>query len=224
MEIINFCEDYFSLNSYNTLCNYEKHDVQTNALAALTIVSYFTVIIPIGLAVAYGASLYGRVEVKKVPTEQDQKTSDIKDAVLKIVDDGVELIDLIKYDAVAFKRASTRLKQDETFMLVAINFFNVEILAHNSYMTDNHSFMQKAVAKVPMAFQYASYAETHPLIYADLTKQVLNADLKMAEYISDKCCTEALKKIFTGIAPDQIAYLKNNDFPKAKQMLAKIGF
>lgn len=60
MKFLNVCSNYF--NAFQEISHFKENDIKTNALAILKILSYFSVVIPLGFAAAYGtASLYGRV-------------------------------------------------------------------------------------------------------------------------------------------------------------------
>ena len=63
MKVTDFFKSYF--NGFQDASNYKKNDKKTNVLAAVKILSYFTVVIPLGLAAIYGAaSLFGRISKK----------------------------------------------------------------------------------------------------------------------------------------------------------------
>lgn len=71
MEVAEFCKSYF--NGFQDVSNYKKNDTKTNVLAALKILSYLTVVIFLGFAVAYcTASLCGRVGKKESLSSRDQ--------------------------------------------------------------------------------------------------------------------------------------------------------
>ncbi|CUI17423.1 hypothetical protein PNK_1816 [Candidatus Protochlamydia naegleriophila] len=58
--ISEICKNYF--NGFDEILNFRMNDKKTNALGLLKILSYCTLIIPLGFATTYGvASLYGRV-------------------------------------------------------------------------------------------------------------------------------------------------------------------
>ena len=70
-----FCESYF--NGFKDISNCEKNDAKANVLAVVKILSYFTVVIPLGFAAVYGAaSLYGRVSKKESLSPQDKNVHD----------------------------------------------------------------------------------------------------------------------------------------------------
>lgn len=74
MEVTDFCKSYF--NGFQEASNYKKNDTKTNVLAALKILSYFTVLILLGVAAVYGAaSLYGRVSKKEPLSSQDKSVN-----------------------------------------------------------------------------------------------------------------------------------------------------
>jgi len=75
MNVKQICQNYF--HGFNTISNFKKNTPKTNALAILTIISYFTIVIPVGFAIVYGASsLIGRVSKKQELTAEDQKIKD----------------------------------------------------------------------------------------------------------------------------------------------------
>ncbi len=75
MKVADFCKSYF--NGFQDISNYQKNDIKTNVLAAVKILSYFTVVIPLGFAAVYGAaSLYGRVTKKEGLSSQDKSVND----------------------------------------------------------------------------------------------------------------------------------------------------
>lgn len=75
MQISNACKNYF--NGFHDVFNYKNNNNKTNALAVLKILSYFTLIIPLGFATVYGAtSLYGRVSKKQHLSSQDLSVND----------------------------------------------------------------------------------------------------------------------------------------------------
>lgn len=60
MKISEICKNYF--NGFDEILNFRINDKKTNALGLLKVLSYFTLLIPLGFATTYGvASLYGRV-------------------------------------------------------------------------------------------------------------------------------------------------------------------
>jgi hypothetical protein len=60
MKLLDVSKDYFS--GFQDISNYKENDAKSNLLAAVKILSYFTVIIPLGFSALYGiSSLYGRV-------------------------------------------------------------------------------------------------------------------------------------------------------------------
>lgn len=96
MKITDFCKSYF--NGFQDVSNYKKNDSKTNVLAALKILSYFTVIIPLGFAAVYGAaSLYGRVSKKEPLSSQDKNVNNQAKKTLAIDTSKVNSqIDLLK--------------------------------------------------------------------------------------------------------------------------------
>lgn len=75
MKVTDFCKSYF--NGFHDILNYKKNDAKTNVLAAVKIFSYFTVVIPFGFVVVYGAAfLYGRVSKKEVLSSHDKSVND----------------------------------------------------------------------------------------------------------------------------------------------------
>lgn len=74
MKLIDFYENYFY--GFQDISNYQKNDVKTNVLAVVKILSYFTVVIPLGFATLYGAaSLYGRISKKEPLSPQDKSVN-----------------------------------------------------------------------------------------------------------------------------------------------------
>ena len=73
VKVLDACKDYF--NGFQELSNFKDNDNTTNVLAGLKILSYFTVVIPMGFAAVYGAaSLYGRVSKTQDLTLEDKTT------------------------------------------------------------------------------------------------------------------------------------------------------
>lgn len=83
MKISDVCKSYFS--GFQEASNFKKNDSKTNALALLKILSYFTVVIPLGFAAVYGAaSLCGRVSKKQDLSSNDKSVNDqAKKTILK---------------------------------------------------------------------------------------------------------------------------------------------
>ncbi|MBS4168513.1 hypothetical protein [Parachlamydia sp. AcF125] len=87
MKILDICKSYFS--GLSDISTYKKNKGKTNVLAALKILSYFTIVVPLGFAAIYGAaSLYGRVRKKlhlssrdKIVNDQAKKTIGKKEGV-----------------------------------------------------------------------------------------------------------------------------------------------
>lgn len=75
MKVSEVCIQYF--NSLCTISNFTKNDHKTNALAFLAILTYFTVIIPLGFAAAYSVSLCGRVNKKSDLTDTDKRVDSL---------------------------------------------------------------------------------------------------------------------------------------------------
>jgi hypothetical protein len=70
MKVIDFCENYFK--GFQEISDYKNNNIVTNFLATLKIISYFTVVIPLGFITVYGASsLYGRFTKKENFSTQD---------------------------------------------------------------------------------------------------------------------------------------------------------
>ncbi|KAF3361900.1 hypothetical protein PHSC3_001554 [Chlamydiales bacterium STE3] len=75
MRVLDICKKYF--NGFQQVSDLRKNDNTTNVLAVLKILSYFTVIIPLGFAAAYGvASLSGRINKKRDLSSQDKSIND----------------------------------------------------------------------------------------------------------------------------------------------------
>lgn len=75
MKISDICKSYFS--GFQEIYNLRQNDKTINALALLKILSYFTVVIPLGFAAVYGAaSLYGRVSKKQDLSSHDKSIND----------------------------------------------------------------------------------------------------------------------------------------------------
>lgn len=83
MKIINFCKSYF--NSFQDVSNYKRSNPKTNALNILKILSYFTVVIPLGIGMLYGvASLFGRINKKPQLSSLDHQVNNrAKKIILK---------------------------------------------------------------------------------------------------------------------------------------------
>lgn len=74
MKVLDVCKNYF--NGFQEVSNFRNNDSTTNVLAALKTLSYFTVVIPLGFAIAYGAaSLYGRVSKKQNLSSHDKSVN-----------------------------------------------------------------------------------------------------------------------------------------------------
>lgn len=72
MEVRQICKDYFDV--FKEIVNYKNNDNKINALAALKILSWFTLIIPIGFATTYLIdSLYRRITKKEHLSPRDKK-------------------------------------------------------------------------------------------------------------------------------------------------------
>jgi O-acetyl-ADP-ribose deacetylase (regulator of RNase III) len=71
MEISRFFKNYFS--GFQELCNLKDNKTKTNVLAALKILSYFTIVIPLGFYAIYGLdSICGRISKKKCLSLADE--------------------------------------------------------------------------------------------------------------------------------------------------------
>lgn len=85
MKLKEFCKSYF--NGFHNLHNYKENTRKKNGLALLSIVSYFSIIIPLGVAFAYGSLyLYKRISKKSSLTPNDVKTKKIASDKLKLED------------------------------------------------------------------------------------------------------------------------------------------
>lgn len=83
MNVKSICESYF--NGFKELGNFQDNDKAANALAILKIISYFTVFILLGFAVAYGAaSLCGRVRKKQDLSPIDHTLSNQAQTILAV--------------------------------------------------------------------------------------------------------------------------------------------
>jgi hypothetical protein len=72
MGVSHICKQYF--NGFNQIVHWKESNRTVNALALLTILSYFTGVIPLGFALAYGASsLCGRACKKQMRSESDSR-------------------------------------------------------------------------------------------------------------------------------------------------------
>jgi hypothetical protein len=80
MKVSDIYKSYFS--GFQEAFNFNNNDTKINALAVLKILSYFTVVIPLGFAVAYCASLCGRVSKKEPLSPHDQ---DINEKAKQII-------------------------------------------------------------------------------------------------------------------------------------------
>ncbi len=68
MKILDISKKYF--NGFQEISGFKRNDSTKNALATFKILSYFTVVIPLSFAIAYGAaSLSGRVSLKNASKE-----------------------------------------------------------------------------------------------------------------------------------------------------------
>lgn len=83
MKVSECCKSYF--DGFQEVCNFRKNDSTTNVLAVLKTLSYFTVVIPLGFAAAYGAaSLCGRVSKNQDLFSHDKSICDkAKETLLK---------------------------------------------------------------------------------------------------------------------------------------------
>ena len=74
MKFSTVCKKYFS--GFQDLLDFKKNNIQKNVLATFTVLSYFTVIIPLFFAITYSIdSLHGRVSKKNTLTPSDKKTN-----------------------------------------------------------------------------------------------------------------------------------------------------
>lgn len=96
MRVSEFCKIYF--NGFQDVSNCGRNNAKTNVLALLKILSYFTVVIPLGIAVVYGAaSLYGRVSKKEPLSSQDKSVNEqAKKTLIKDTAKVNSQIDLLK--------------------------------------------------------------------------------------------------------------------------------
>ncbi|MFI0436013.1 MAG: hypothetical protein ACH350_09900 [Parachlamydiaceae bacterium] len=75
IKVIDFCRNYF--NGFQDASNYKKNDTKTNVLVAVKILSYFTVVIPLGFAAIYRvASLCGCISKKESLPSRDQNINE----------------------------------------------------------------------------------------------------------------------------------------------------
>jgi hypothetical protein len=75
MKVLDVCKNYFS--GFQEVSDFRKNDNTRNVLAALKVLSYFTIVFPLGFAIAYGvASLYGRVSKKQNLSSHDKNVHD----------------------------------------------------------------------------------------------------------------------------------------------------
>ncbi len=81
MILSNIYSVYFS--GFQEIANFQKNDNTTNALAALKILSYFTVVIPLALAALHAASsLFGRVSIPEYLSDADRFARNLAKAAL----------------------------------------------------------------------------------------------------------------------------------------------
>lgn len=81
MELSNLCRSYFS--AFKDVSHYKENDSTTTCLAVLSIMSYFTVVIPLGFAAAYLLSSE-RVSPKANFSKTDAQVSDKAQKLLSI--------------------------------------------------------------------------------------------------------------------------------------------
>lgn len=125
MEVADFCKVY--LNGFQDISNYEKNNAKTNVLAALKILSYFTVVILLGFAAVYGvASLYGRVSKKEALSSQDKDVNDLAKKRLKLKKtDQSKIIQTVDSKLVHPYTDDLTLSQKSK---IKTNFINVDML------------------------------------------------------------------------------------------------
>jgi hypothetical protein len=81
MILSNIYSVYFS--GFQEIANFQKNDNTTNAFAALKILSYFTVVIPLALAALHAASsLFGRVSIPESLSDADRSARNLAAATL----------------------------------------------------------------------------------------------------------------------------------------------
>src|SRR5690242_9835957 len=63
MKVTDICKSYFS--GFQEVSNFKNNDNETNALATLKILSYFTIVTPLSFAAVYGAASLYRINKKQ---------------------------------------------------------------------------------------------------------------------------------------------------------------
>lgn len=83
MKVTDACKKYF--RGFQEIFNFRKNDKKINGLAVLKILSYVSVVIPVGVATVYGAfALYGRVRKKEDYTFSETTTHDQAKKILEL--------------------------------------------------------------------------------------------------------------------------------------------
>lgn len=125
MEIADLCKIY--LNGFEDISNYKKNNAETNVLAALKILSYFTGVILLGVVAVYGvASLCGRVSKKEALSSQDKDVNDRAKKQLKLKEiDRSKIIETSKKDSYTGDLTLSQKSKIQT------NFINNNILQIN---------------------------------------------------------------------------------------------
>jgi hypothetical protein len=135
MKVVDVCKNYF--NGFQEVSDFRKNDSTKNILAALKVLSYFTVLIPVGFAIAYGAaSLYGRVSKKQDLSHHDQSIHDkAKTTILK----KDNITDSTPIDVAPFNISEL---QEKAKVFVGEREYSDDILAYIQNVLANPSFQQ----------------------------------------------------------------------------------
>lgn len=132
MEVLNICKNYF--NGFEEASNFRKNDSTTNVLAVLKVLSYFTVVIPLGFAIAYGAaSLIGRVSKKQDLSSQDKNIHDTAKTTLLKNDSPTKAIPFPTVESnsqLAEKIIAARGENDKYVKSICSGDFLVDPIAH----------------------------------------------------------------------------------------------
>jgi hypothetical protein len=135
MKITDVCRSYF--NGFNDITNYKNNDPKTNTFALLKILSYFTLVIPIGVALIYGASsLHGRIREKLHLSLHEEK---IHDQAIQTLIKGQDSTSIRKHDeSEPVINEQDMLERASVF--VKDKAFGKEILTYIKQVLENPSF------------------------------------------------------------------------------------
>ena len=140
MKLSDVCKNYFS--GFQEVSNFGKNDKKTNVLAVLKILSYFTVVIPLGFAAVYGAaSLCGRVSKKQHLSSQDKSMNDqakkniLKNSTLTSSSKHADITPFLE------KAKSYAEKQSDGTSSRLLNYIT-EILNNSEFQADPEKYMR----------------------------------------------------------------------------------